>query len=33
MLDPFALKVSGDCPGFACIQEDRYHGRTPQTDL
>ena len=28
-----ALKVAGECPGFACIQEDRYHDRTHQTDI
>ena len=28
-----ALKVGGECPSFACIQEDRDHKRTHQTDL
>ena len=28
-----ALKVGGECPGFACIQKDRYHKRTHQPDL
>ena len=28
-----ALKVDGECPGFLCIHEDRYHARTYQTEL
>ena len=28
-----ALKVGGECPGFTCIEEDRYHERMHQTDL
>ena len=28
-----ALKVGGECPGFACMPKDRYHGRTHQMDL
>ena len=28
-----ALKIDGECPGFAFIQEDRYHQRTHKTDL